>query len=87
MLPINLNRVIKGKTENEDSVIENLLPQYLRIILTAMALHLLARVWNKFNIIMCFLLGMQQETGKLPFHMYMILKITLFLDMTPYGQV
>jgi len=37
MLPIKLSHVIKGKTENEDSVIEKLLPQYLHIILKAMA--------------------------------------------------
>jgi len=37
MLPIELSHVIKGKTENEDSVIERLLPQYLHIILKAMA--------------------------------------------------
>jgi len=37
MSPIKLSHVIKGKTEKEDSVIEKLLPQYLHIILKAMA--------------------------------------------------
>jgi hypothetical protein len=40
MLPIKLIHVIKGKTENEDSVIEKLLPQYLHIILNAMAAYI-----------------------------------------------
>jgi hypothetical protein len=37
MLPIKLSHVIEGKTENKDSVIEKLLPQYLHIIPKAMA--------------------------------------------------
>ena len=37
MLPIKLSHVIIGKTENEDAVIEKLLPQYVHIVLTAMA--------------------------------------------------
>ena len=65
MLPINLSRVIKGKTENEDSVIEKLLPQYLDIILKAMAATCIGNSMQyKFNIIMCFLLGLWQETDR-----------------------
>jgi hypothetical protein len=37
MLPFKLCHVIKGKTENEDSFTEKLLPQYWHIIQKAMA--------------------------------------------------
>ena len=44
-------------------------------------------------MIMCFLMGLWQETDRkvassyIYIYIYIILKITFFLDMTPYGQI
>ena len=42
-------------------------------------------------MIMCFLMGLWQETDRKVassyIYIYIILKITFFLDMTPYGQI
>ena len=47
MLPIKLSHVIRGKTENEDSVIKKLLPQYLHIILTAVSATFIGKSWEE----------------------------------------